>query len=196
MCGDAQNEIINAEEALGFRVHEVEEPTCEIDSLGFSIDGRKGRLRAYATKSARLRRVLLWGANGGRMSGEQLEKLIGHCTFEMLVRRPLLSILSAVYVFMRQRYHVCCKPWAAVKWELYLLYALLPFAYADMRREWLPDAFSFDASLDGFGVARLESSASDVEESAGMMNGGASNMCIIKSLRVSSRIFILIHLRI
>ena len=71
-----------------------------------------------------------------RLSGQQLEKIIGHVTFALLIRRELLSILSSVYAFIVKNYDKPTWLWASVKRELAMIVALLPLASADCRQQW------------------------------------------------------------
>ena len=82
-------------------VHEVEEPTVVAESLGVRIDGKRGRVLAVEKRLRKLGTILSWLAMRPRASAKILERVVGHVTFVFLLRRPLLSIFSSVYAYIR-----------------------------------------------------------------------------------------------
>ena len=47
----------------------------------------------------------------GWSDGKTVEKVIGHLTFAVLLRRELLSCFQACYVFVRKMYTKHCRLW-------------------------------------------------------------------------------------
>eukprot|EP00969_Alexandrium_andersonii_P293736 12982767-Alexandrium_andersonii.AAC.1 len=50
----------------------------------------------------RLRQCLLWVLSRGRVSGQQLEAIVGHLVLAFVIRRPLLSLMCSVHRFIRR----------------------------------------------------------------------------------------------
>ena len=87
----------------GLTVHEVEECEETTKVLGWEYEGgntfRPGRARVWKVRAA-LREILRRGV----VSGQQLERLVGHITFISLGRREAMSVFGDVYTFMRRHY--------------------------------------------------------------------------------------------
>ena len=71
------------------------------DILGVELDGERLRTRAASTKYEKLRLALHWVLEQRRVSGQKLERVMGHVTYTSLVRRPLSSAFAAVYKFQQ-----------------------------------------------------------------------------------------------
>jgi hypothetical protein len=84
--------------------------------------------------------------------------LLGVARWFCLLRRSMLSIFSAVYVFSRiQPDKVPCAVSAEVKQELLLFACLAGFLDADLTRPWHGTLCASDASQDfGFGLCSAE----------------------------------------
>ena len=89
---------------LGFRSHEETDAEHYAISLGFAIDGLLGRVTMTPKRRARLEHALRFVERRPRLRGDELEHLVGHITFPLLVFRPLLSALNATYHFIRRHY--------------------------------------------------------------------------------------------
>ena len=55
-----------------------------------------------------------------KVSGKELSKITGHFTFRALIRRELLSCLSAVFAFQERHWSERTMLWDSVKTELIL----------------------------------------------------------------------------
>ena len=82
--------------SLGFRVHEETEAALHAASLGFALEGLQGRFSVIPARAYKMRDALLYLSRRPRVSGAQLERVLGHATFLFLARRELLSVFSAV----------------------------------------------------------------------------------------------------
>jgi hypothetical protein len=91
-----------------------------------------------------------------RITGQQLERLVGHITFAFLIRRELLSILSSSYAFISVNYRNKCWLWASVKRELSMVLALLPLANSKCYYPYDPVVYCSDACEYGHGTCRSE----------------------------------------
>ncbi|CAK0815105.1 unnamed protein product, partial [Prorocentrum cordatum] len=139
--------------SLGFEVHEEEAARPWAESLGFAIDGLTGEHRPSPAKARRLRQVCRRVSRQRPwLSGRQLERLLGHATFQFLGHRPLLSIFRSCYTFAQCHYLQPLRLWRTAAEELRAAAALLPFARANMRRPWASEVEVFDACLAGCGI--------------------------------------------
>ena len=80
--------------------------------------------------------VVVGGLARGRLSGRQLERLVGHVVHLLMLRRELLALLRAMYDFVGAHYHQRVRVWESVAREAHWLAALLPFSYAKLSRPW------------------------------------------------------------
>ena len=111
----------------------------------------------------KLIKVLRWLGSAPLVSGKQMERAIGHATFVLMLRRPLLSILRDVYMFIQNRpYHLPTRLPAEAARECRAAAALVPFAVADLRPPFSPKVSAFDASPGGMGVGEPAWSEQDV----------------------------------
>ena len=134
---------------LGFRSHEETDAEHYAISLGFAIDGLLGRVTMTPKRRARLEHALRFVERRPRLRGDELEHLVGHITFPLLVFRPLLSALNATYHFIRQHYRV--RVLDSVAHELSIIRRLLPFVQSNLRLPWDTRVYATDASTTGWG---------------------------------------------
>ena len=146
-------------------MHEIVGASTFADSLGFAIDGLSGRC-APSPKKARLSQSTLLRVASRRwpLSGKQVERLLGHCTFACMGRRCLLSIFCSSYTFVRASYLKPVRVWRSVCKELRQFAYLTHFGFADLRRQWDERVYVYDASLIGFGVLYGKVSKADAYE--------------------------------
>jgi hypothetical protein len=97
----ALDRVILAFEEAGFELHEIQRATPESEFLGCQLHGARGTLAVRDKKMWTLRSALLWAASGVRLSGRQVEKLVGHFIHQARFVRPALSIFRATYSFVR-----------------------------------------------------------------------------------------------
>ncbi|CAK0906122.1 unnamed protein product [Prorocentrum cordatum] len=121
--------------------------------LGFTLDSKAARWRPAPKKFWRVHGCISHLLEPGRrITGRQLERLVGHVVALLLLRREALSLLSAVYVFIRSTYDRAQPLWPSCRRELRWVLALLPTVFADMERPWHAEVGAFDASPWGAGV--------------------------------------------
>ena len=85
---------------MGFVIHEETEPELRCNSLGYEIDGESGVVSPSRDKAAKLSAAFAWLSRRPRVSGQQVEKLIGHAVHVLLLRRELLSMFRSLYDFV------------------------------------------------------------------------------------------------
>ncbi|CAK0888496.1 unnamed protein product, partial [Prorocentrum cordatum] len=121
--------------------------------LGFTLDAKAARWRPAPKKFWRVHGCISHLLEPGRrITGRQLERLVGHVVALLLLRREALSLLSAVYVFIRFTYDRAQPLWPSCRRELRWVLALLPTVFADMKRPWHAEVGASDASPWGAGV--------------------------------------------
>jgi len=120
--------------------------------FGLEFDGLRGTLAPEPAKLRSLVHSTLDVVRSGVASSTRVEHLIGSWTWLLLVRRPLLSFLSAVYGFIRRAFRRSRPLWRTVASELLLLCFLAPLAVADLRIPLSPEVRCHDACLSGGAV--------------------------------------------
>ena len=89
-----------------------------------------------------------------KVSGWQVEAVLGHITFLCLMRRELLSIFHTVYRFVRESCTKFQRLWNSAREELDAFLGAMVFVEADWGQPWTPYVYASDASLLGFGVSQ------------------------------------------
>ncbi|CAK0874147.1 unnamed protein product, partial [Prorocentrum cordatum] len=140
--------------ADGFAVHEEEDASLWAESLGFAIDGLTGEVGPTAKRATRLAAAGRWLARRPRVTGVMLERFLGHCTFQLMGERSLLSIFGSCYRFVRVHYKQKVRLWQSAARECERLSALVRFARTNLRRPWSPTAHMFDSSETGLGIVQ------------------------------------------
>ena len=164
VAGTSRDEVVGrfrlAVQALrdaGLTVHEVEECEETTKVLGWEYEGgntfRPGRARVWKVRAA-LREILRRGV----VSGQQLERLVGHITFISLGRREAMSVFGDVYTFMRRHYSSVAPLWKSVRKELSIWDGICPLILQDLTQPWSQKLLAVDASEWGLGVCESESS--------------------------------------
>ena len=87
-------------------------------------------------------------------AGQQVARSVGHCTAVFLLKRELLSIFSAVYVFCEKWWSTPVRLWHSVRAEFRAAWPLLPLAAGTMTRQWSGEVFHTGASTFGLGCVR------------------------------------------
>ncbi|CAK0882535.1 unnamed protein product, partial [Prorocentrum cordatum] len=146
----------------GLTTHDISGPHVDVDLLGFHIDGVQGAIHIAPKRFWRLAMSLDYILKHPLLTGAELERLIGHLTYVLLLRREVLSLLSASYVFVSKCYTRRVRLWHSVRRELTWMRALLPLVWADLRGAWAPSVTAADASLTGLGAVERSADPHDV----------------------------------
>ena len=89
----------------------------------------------------------------GVASGHDIQVLVGHITWAMLLRREALAILSSVYAFARLGTEPI-RLWENVRCELRQVADLLPLFFCDTGIGWSEKVMCTDSCDFGFGVLK------------------------------------------
>ena len=125
----AMSTVIHTLNACGLKTHEHVPACVKQEVLGVQLDGERLEARVTRKRIHRLRIVIDWALKRGRLRGQELGKLLGHCTFVGLLRRPCLSVFSSCYKLIRATYAHTTRLWRSVSAELRAFRGLLPLMY-------------------------------------------------------------------
>ncbi|CAK0822786.1 unnamed protein product [Prorocentrum cordatum] len=126
------------------------------DFIGFTLLGSSGEWRPKASRfwRSKLASDYLLEARPS-ITGQELERFVGHVTALFSLSPELLCLMEKVYVFIHESYTRRQPLWPSVHREVRWIRALLPLARASMRRPWSSRVFGYDASCWGFGVGSV-----------------------------------------
>lgn len=120
--------------------------------LGIMINGLHREMSIQPAKMLKLLGQTLYVIHKQQCTGATLARLMGHWTWVLMLRRPLLSVIRYCYIFIDVYKGGTHALWPAVVKELYQLIALAPFIYADLSSPILDVLPASDASTFGNGV--------------------------------------------
>ena len=149
-------------ESVGLKCHDVEQSEEETIFTGLSFDHKRRRISIKRDRAWTLYEALDFARKQPRMTGQQMEKLLGHFTWAALIRREALCIPAVCYQFMRAAYHSCLAPWTAVRQELKWMRDIIPLLFCDLGRGRNGAVLATDAQgdsqtrLGGYGITERE----------------------------------------
>jgi hypothetical protein len=147
----------------------ITRPTADgIECLGVFVDGRNCEVGLSVKKLQVLRASTLRLLDIGECTGRELSHLVGRYTWAMLVRRPALSIFSAVYRFIECSHDSRYTIWPSVRRELWAAAHITPLLYASISCDWSPIVVVSDASEMAAGVVYTAASASSIRDLVGI----------------------------
>ena len=148
--------VIHTLNSCGLKTHEHVPACVKQEGLGVQLDGERLEARVIRKRVHRLRIVIDWALKRGRLRGQELEKLLGHCTFVGLLRRPCFSVFSSCYKFARATYAHTTRLWRSVSAELRAFRGLLPLMYSEWGLPWGGVGIATDASTTGWGACACD----------------------------------------
>ena len=144
----------------GLDTHEMLEATTIAETLRIQVVGGPPTVCATPARRFTMHGVLSALLRGRRVSGRDLEMIVGNLTFLFLTCRPLLSGFNHVYDVMDSCYTQKRRLWKSVLHELRIARGLLIFARSDLDRPWHYSALMVDASLSDYSVAERQADPS------------------------------------
>ena len=150
--------------SMGLVMHETAVSSDELESLGVILDFRSLVSRISSKRGTRIRNALRAVLKRNKCSGDTMRRLIGHCTFAALLRRPSLSCFSSVYKFMDVAGSEKQTLWVAVREELRCFAGLVPLLKSSWMLPWSSRAFCYDSSKEGWGVTSAQLDPVEVAE--------------------------------
>ena len=140
--------------AKGFALHEVVWATQSSTPLGSYFDGANNEIGSKPERAWQIKSALKWFAKGPRVTGRQVEALIGHYTHEGLFARGSLSVFRAAYTFVQDSYYVRQELWPSVCREMYIAAGLMPLMVSRLDLPWSPYVTATDACESGWGACK------------------------------------------
>ena len=151
-----QHSMIAALHEQGLDTHDVTHCSTLAESLGVRVDGLGGTVGPTAARDWRLDRSLEACLRAPKLSGAELQVVVGHLTMRSLVNRDLMGLLRHCYVFIEECYDRRTRLWPSVVEELWWFRALMPLGAANFFSPWSRTAFATDACLSGYAVCKAD----------------------------------------
>ena len=151
---EVKDVIVQKLRSVNFIVHEELDAVSIAQSLGFLIDGEKGIISPIPERLDKVLAAFRWLARRPKISGQALERLMGHTIHLCLLRRELLSVFRALYDFMYSSYFRRQRLWASAAKEAKWCSCLLKLCTVDIRRPRSETITASDASLSGIAVCQ------------------------------------------
>ena len=155
----AMDEYIAAmdSECLPAKPSKVVRPTADgVECLGMYVHGRTAEVGMSVPKLQVLRASTMRLLDIGECTGRELAHLVGRWNWAMLVRRPAMSVFSAVYRFIECAHDARFTIWPSVRRELWCISRLAPLLFASINCQWAPVVIASDASEQAAGVVFTE----------------------------------------
>ncbi|CAK0873971.1 unnamed protein product [Prorocentrum cordatum] len=126
--------------------------------LGCELDRSTGRWRIKPKRIWRLMGALdyLLEVKGRKVTGHEIERVLGHIVAACMLRREALAMLSACYTFAETSGLKRQPLWASAQQELLWVRSLLPCIVSEMGKPWSQTVTAYDASPWGCGVVETE----------------------------------------
>jgi Reverse transcriptase (RNA-dependent DNA polymerase) len=127
-----------------------------IDIIGIRFNGRDGAVGLSLERHHKVMTATVHLLSLPSVSGHSLSVVIGHWTWHLLLRRPVLSVLQRSYSFIAKYANVSHPLWPKVRRELLLLMSLSPTLQSSLRAQLSDYTVATDASTLGAGVVVTE----------------------------------------
>ena len=138
---------------MGLDTHEDVMCQAGCDLVGLCISPA-GRVTVSPKRRWRLHLAIGELLARSRCRGGVVEVLLGHFTFQALLRRETLSVFRAAYTFARRYRERSMRLWPAVCREMRWARSLLMCMEVDLTKSWSPCVYAVDASEWGAGICR------------------------------------------
>jgi len=155
LCQQLQSDYIRmcADVGLPLKMSKVHPPcSTGVDVIGVRVHGKSHTVGVDSAKLAVLVDATLDVLARGEATGDEMQSIVGHWTWAVLVRRPVLSVLCSVYKFIATAKSRSFTIWDSVRNELVCLCGLAPLLFTTLSARLFPRLIAFDASTTGQGV--------------------------------------------
>ncbi|CAE7559605.1 ppt1 [Symbiodinium natans] len=129
-----QDAVMGALHQRGLDTHDVTEAASLAESLGVRIDGMAGHVLPTPKRDWRLDRALSAICRGVKLSGQELQVVIGHVTVRSLLHRGLMGIIRYAYAFIEKNYTRRTRVWGSVLQELYHFRHLMVLGFGNFKQ--------------------------------------------------------------
>jgi hypothetical protein len=137
-----------------------------LEGLGIVVDGQRGQVGLSLAKLHALCAATVTLLNGNKCSSREMARMVGRWNWAMMVRRPAMSVFSAVYRFIQCAHSNRFDIWPSVRRELSVAVRIAPLLYADIKSDWAPVVVASDASSTGSGVTFVDLPSSPATSTA------------------------------
>ena len=151
-------------ESENLPVHEVTVESDALDTLGVCFT--RGGARPTFRRVHRLRQAVVAMARSPFMTSKQIEIVLGHMTYCLLLGRPGLSVFKSAYTFVLRKFQKTRRLWKSVLREFQTAAGLLPMIQVDFRTPWRNVVHCSDASLFGMAIHQTDWCGDDVRACA------------------------------
>ena len=148
----------------GLETHEQEIMPQGGEALGCMLDAGTRTTRMTTKRRWRMDGALRWALRRRRLSGKQLERLVGQATFISMLDRTGLSVFNACYAFIHKFGDDNGMVWPTVRNELQAFLGLLPLLESRWDLPWSEVVTATDASLDGWGCCQYNMDSDEVAD--------------------------------
>ena len=157
------DKLLTTFRTYGFDLHEISYASTQAKPLGSRFCGVDNRVGPRLEKLHNLRATTKWMSSGRRVSGQQVEVLLGLFTHEFLYNRSAFSVFRAAYTFVQKSYYVKQPLWDSVAREFLVAGFLLPLVTAKLDLVWDPEVRCSDASTTGWGASTATPPYSEIQ---------------------------------
>jgi hypothetical protein len=154
-CEVSLSQLMDAYVKVGLQVkwNKLRLPSTDpMQFLGMLVGGTDVLIRLPIDKLRRLVCLTIDLLRSARVSGTQLQRVIGLWTWQLMLARPALSVLHYSYRYMRILDQQQGILWPSVRSELVSLLSLLPLLQISLSDTWHPRLIATDASQYAAGV--------------------------------------------
>lgn len=143
--------LISVFENVGFEFHEMEWASTSAKPLGSRFSGKSNVLGPHFDKLHNLKSANRFMSPGTRVSGQQVEVLLGIFTHEFMYNRSGFSVFRAAYTFVQDSYYTKQHLWDSVAREFMVAGYILLLIGAKLNLDWSTEVRCSDASTAGWG---------------------------------------------
>ena len=104
-----QSKAADVLRAHGLPIHDVTTESSELESLGLALHSDSAKVKPE--RRMKLKQAVRALLERPRVSGKQLEVIIGDFTFCALLSRPFLSVFQCTYTYINRHYNSYCRLW-------------------------------------------------------------------------------------
>ena len=152
-AGAKADAVIDAFRRDGLPVHKEQRGVGADATIGVCLDGRAMQLVPVPGKMAELMEATAHVCRTRRATAEEIRRLVGRWSWNLLVVRLLYSVFSATYRFVMANLEKgVVTIWENAVEELSAAVALGPLIAVDLAAVLSENVYQTDASLEGFGV--------------------------------------------
>ncbi len=123
-----------------------------VTALGMDVNGDDGTVTVSAERHHKMILATLHLLSKKEVTGHALSVVIGLWTWNLLLRRPALSVLKCSYSFIERHRWSEAELWPTVQRELITLIGLAPLLQSSLRHQWFKSVVASDASTVAAGV--------------------------------------------